>query len=256
MSRHVVFASWDDAPHLSPEAKREMEATMLPHEKESRMRGVPSLGSGAIYPVPEEDFVVESYELPAWHRRMFGLDVGWATTACIWLAINPENDVATVYDEWFRGQSEPEIHARAILTRGSWIRGVCDPAAGGRSQADGRSLLKIYAELGVNLQVANNSVESGIYSVWSRLSTGRLKVFKSCQRLLAEMRIYRRDANGKVVKAADHGCDALRYAVMSGLSLATAKPSSMWNAHDLRDIPGAVKTQHEYEYSPYDRNNR
>ena len=82
------------------------------------------------------------------------------------------------------------------------IPGVIDPAARGRSQHDGEQLLDIYKQLGLKLTVADNGVESGIYSVWERLSSGRLKIFGNMQNLLAEMRIYRRNEKGAVVKSA------------------------------------------------------
>jgi len=41
----------------------------------------------------------------------------------------------------------------------------------------------------------------------------RIKVHPRCANLRAEMPSYRRDANGKIVKAFDHSIDALRYGV-------------------------------------------
>jgi hypothetical protein len=73
--------------------------------------------------------------------------------------------------------------------------------------------MKIYTGLGLHLAIANNAVESGIYNVWERLSTGRLKFFKSCRNTMAEFKVYRRDLNGKIVKANDHAMDALRYLI-------------------------------------------
>jgi len=96
------------------------------------------------------------------------------------------------------GQAEPAIHATAIKARGE-LHGVIDPAARGRSQKDGETLKDAYEANGLDLALANNGVESGILEVWQRLSTGRLKVFKSLGNFLAEYRIYRRDENGKII---------------------------------------------------------
>jgi hypothetical protein len=41
----------------------------------------------------------------------------------------------------------------------------------------------------------------------------RVRVHPRCRNLRAEMASYRRDANGKIVKAFDHSVDALRYGV-------------------------------------------
>jgi hypothetical protein len=58
-------------------------------------------------------------------------------------------------------------------------------------------------------------VEAGLYEVWQRLSTGRLKIFNNLSSLRTEYRMYRRDDDGKIVKKNDHLMDAMRYLVMS-----------------------------------------
>jgi hypothetical protein len=255
MSRFTVIASWEDAPHLSAEAKAELEAAYLPHERDARTKGIPSLGAGAICPVPESDIVCEPFEIPAWYRRAYGMDVGWSRTCAIWGAIDYETDILYLHSEHYRGQAEPAIHAQAILARGSWIPGVVDPAARGRAQRDGEQLLRVYRELGLTmLAPANNAVEAGIYEVWQRLSSGRLKVFNTMQNWLAEFRIYRRNEKGVIIKDNDHLMDATRYLVLSGLAGATAKPSNLWTA---RDLPGPQGSLHDdgRNYNPlYERN--
>ncbi len=67
--------------------------------------------------------------------------------------------------------------------------------------------------------------------MWERLSSGRLKIFKSLGNLRAEYRIYRRDEKGRIVKKDDHGLDALRYAIMSGLNL--GKPKKVESKEEL-----------------------
>jgi hypothetical protein len=234
VSKFVVQAAWDDAPHLSPEARAQLEASYPPHERDARTRGVPQLGSGAIYPVAETEIACDPFELPPYWRHVYALDVGWNRTAALWAAVDPETDVAYCYSEYYRGQAEPAIHAQAIKSRGEWIPGVVDPAARGRSQIDGERLLAIYADLGLVLSRANNAVESGIYETWQRLSTGRLKVFKTLLNFFAEYRIYRRDQKGAVVKENDHLMDACRYLVMSGIEAATfRRPESRGRAGRL-----------------------
>jgi hypothetical protein len=69
-------------------------------------------------------------------------------------------------------------------------------------------------------------VESGIYDVWTMLSTGRLKVFESCKNWVSEFRRYHRDEKGKIVKKDDHLMDATRYAVKSGIARMITEPSA------------------------------
>lgn len=223
-SKFVVMATWDDAPHLTKESKEELWKSIPPFQRDARSKGIPQLGAGAIYPVPESDIVVPDFEIPDHWPRFFGMDVGWNRTAAGFYAIDREADVVYRYSEHYRGQAEPSIHAEAIKSRGSWIPGVCDPAARGRSQHDGIQLLEQYKNLGLDLEVAKNSVESGLYEVWQRLSTGRFKIFQSCQNWLFEYRLYRRDEKGRIVKQNDHAMDESRYAIVSGIQRAKTKP--------------------------------
>ena len=226
--KHVTQAGWDDVPHLDEDEKRAVLATTPPWQRDARTKGTPSLGAGAIYPVPESEFVVEDFPIPDHWPRAYGLDVGWNRTAAIWGAVQRETkeSLGTVYlyAEHYRAEAEPAIHAAAIRARGAWVRGVIDPAARGRSQKDGHALLDVYRQLGLDIEPASHAVDAGLYAVWTRLSGGRLKVMRSCQQWLREYRMYRRDESGKIVKADDHLMDATRYLAMSGLDRARVAP--------------------------------
>jgi len=224
--RFVLTMGFDDAPHLSDESKAKLLAAFPPHERDARSKGIPRLGSGAIYPVPETEYLIDDFELPKHWPKGYALDVGWNRTAALWGAWNREADIVYLYSEHYQGQAEPSIHADAIKARGNWIPGVIDPAARGRSQHDGSQLITKYNDLGLLLEFAQNGVESGIYEVWQRLSTGRIKMFKSLGNLRKEMSLYRRDEKGRIVKENDHLCDDLRYLVHpDSLNRFKVKPS-------------------------------
>ncbi len=226
-SRYVVMAGWDDVPHLSAEAKAELLESIPPFQRDARSKGIPQLGAGAIYPVPETDITVEDFAIPDHWPRAYGLDVGWQRTAAVWGALNPDTNVWYLYSEHYRGQAEPIIHAQAIKARGDWIYGAIDPAAHARTQKDGDQLFDLYTEQDLHLINADNGVESGLLSTWLLLSTGRLKVFKSLGNWFKEYRLYRRDDKGKVVKSNDHLMDATRYFVVTGRNHATTNPADV-----------------------------
>lgn len=226
-SKAVIMASWDDVPHLTAEMKADMLTGIPPFQRDARSKGIPQLGAGAIYPVPESEIVVDDMPIPDHWPRGYGLDVGWNRTSAGFHAWDRENDIVYRVGEHYRGQAEPSVHADAIKSRGAWQPGVCDPAARGRTQTDGQQLLQMYKDLGLDLETANNAVEAGIYALWQRLSTGRYKVFRSCLNWLAEYRIYRRDEKGRVVKGNDHAMDESRYFIMSGLDRAKVKPTDV-----------------------------
>lgn len=236
MSRFCVQAQWDDVPHLTEEQKTRLWDSIPPYQRDARSKGIPQLGAGAIYPVPESDVICDPFDVPNHWPRVYAMDVGWKRTAAVWAAWDRKEDIVYFTGEHYRGQAEPAIHAAAIKARGEWIPGVIDPAARGRAQDDGAVLLDQYTNLGLDLQKADNAVEAGIYLVWERLSTGRLKVFRTMQNWLAEFRIYRRDEKGRIVKENDHLMDAGRYLIVSGLDKAIVKPAS--NKPRGRDLGG------------------
>ncbi len=223
-TKHVTVCDWDSVPHLSQKEKDEMYAAIPPFQRDARSKGIPQLGSGAIYQVPESDVVIDDFEIPKHWPRAYGMDVGWNKTAAVWGAKNPETNIWYLYHSYYRGQAEPAVHSQGIKAPGAWIPGAIDPAARGRGQADGHSLAEMYNDLGLQLTYANNAVEAGIYEVWELLSSGRLKVFKSCKDWFSEYRVYRRDEKGKIVKENDHLMDATRYLIMTGLDIAKVKP--------------------------------
>lgn len=219
-SKYMVTAGWDDAPHLTLDAKRDLLEATPPYLRDARSKGIPSLGSGAIYPIPESDIAVSHFNIPAWWPRCYGLDVGWNRTAALWAAWDPSTGICYLYAEHYRGIAEPAVHSEAIKARGAWMSGVCDPAARGSSQRDGEKLLDLYRQLGLSLTLADNAVDAGIYDTWAALSTGRLKVMNHLLNFFNEYRLYRRDENGRIVKKHDHLMDVMRYLVRSGRAVA------------------------------------
>lgn len=220
----VVTAGWDDVPHLSDEEKARLLAAIPEYQRDARSRGIPQIGEGAVYPMPTEAYTVDDFPIPGHWPRGYGFDVGWRATAAAWLAHDLENDVIYQYAEYQRGKAEPAVHVAAIKAKGEMLMGAIDPASRGGSQENGRKLFAAYEELGLNLIMADNAVEAGLYEVWLRLSTARLKVFKSCRRTIGQLSVYRRNEHGKIVKENDHLCDCVRYGVRTTGVLAYVTP--------------------------------
>jgi Terminase RNaseH-like domain len=242
--KFTMNAGWDHVPHLSEEQKREDLARIQPFQRMARSQGVPTLGAGAIYPVPEDVILCDPFDIPDYFHQCYGLDVGWNRTAAVWGALDTNTDILYLYSEHYVGEAEPPIHAAAIRARGQWIPGVIDPASRGRGQRDGQRLLSVYRELGLDINPSENALEAGIFEVWMRMSTGRLKVFRTLANWIGEFRFYQRDDKGKVKDGQnDHLMDATRYLILSGLARATIRPANTW-----RRVPGV--TQHTYNYDP------
>jgi len=234
--RFVIQATWDDAPHLSEKEKKERWASLPPHQRDARSKGIPQLGSGAIYPLLEDYIVIDDFPIPPYWSRAYGFDVGWNCTAAAWGATDRDTGTSYIYSVYKKGLSEPPVHVQAIKSRGKWIPGVADPGARASSQRDGEKLMDEYVDLGLELSPADNAREAGIFDVFVALSTGKLKVFRSCAPWFEEFRLYRRDKNGKVVKENDHLMDCTRYYVRSGIDIAIQMPIEIMQQKIL--IPG------------------
>jgi hypothetical protein len=210
LTRYTVMATWDDVPHLDEQAKGEMLKEYPAYQRDARSRGIPALGSGTIYPIPESEIRVAPFEIPAHWPRVWGADTdagaGW--TAAIWLAWDREANCGYIYDIYKRSHAEPAVHIEAIKARGAWIPGVADAAGLAVTAYDSEQVISAWKNAGLDVTLPAKAIEAGLQSCWELLSAGRLKVFTSCGAWFEEYRLYRRDEKGRIVKKDDHLQDA------------------------------------------------
>lgn len=222
--RVFVQAGWEDNIYLSEDERIDLAKRFAsrPHELEARMKGIPSIGSGMIYPIEESRIVCDPFPIPDHYRRVIGMDFGWTNpTAAVWLAHDTQTDIVYVYAEYSQTELTPQTHTNNIHRLGNWIPAVGDPSGQQTDKGDGERLLDKYTQHGLNITPADNEVETGLQEVFERMLSGRLKIFSNCEMVLSERRAYARDEKGRVKKMRDHLMDALRYGVVSGLPLAT-----------------------------------
>jgi hypothetical protein len=163
----------------------------------------------AVYPFPDTDIVVADFAIPPTWPRAYGMEIRWMTMAVVWGARNPTTDVVYLYSEYY-AEADAAIHTAAIRSRGAWITGLVDPSGRGRKPNDGYRLIEKFQKMGLRLEGAENSVESGILNIQERMSTGRLKVFASMTKYLEERRVYCRDGRDQIVEENDYLQDAAR----------------------------------------------
>jgi hypothetical protein len=90
--------------------------------------------------------------------------------------------------------------------------GCIDPSGDNvGNQKDGTKMKEEYEDLGLELQKANNAVHAGLRRVLILMQAGQLKIFRTLVYTLKELRLYRRDEKGKIVKQNDHLMDDMRY---------------------------------------------
>lgn len=230
-SRHVTTMTIDDAEHYTPAQRAQIIASYPAHEREARAKGIPTMGSGLIFPVPEDDIVVDPFEIPAHWPQIGALDFGWDhPTAAVNLAWDRDSDVVYVAKDYREREKTPILHAAALKPWGIWLPWSW-PHDGNNDTAAGEALAKQYKTQGLNMLPSNatfpdggNSVEAGLMEMLDRMQTGRWKVFRTCPRWLEERRTYHRK-DGKVVKERDDTISASRYGMMM-LRFAKTKPAN------------------------------
>ncbi len=218
----LVTATWDDALHLSEDVKREILAAFPMHERQMRSRGIPVLGSGQVFPIIEDSFAINAFEIPNHWARVAGIDFGFDhPTAVVWCAWDRDTDTVYIYDAYAQSGSGMLQHAEAIKLRGNWIPVVWPHDGSAHDKGSGISLAEQYRSAGVNFVGSHFqnpeggiAVEAGIMQMVTRLETGRLKVFSHLQEWFKEYRVYHRK-DGKIVRKNDDLMSASRYAIQS-----------------------------------------
>lgn len=226
----VTTMTIDDALHYTPEQRAAIIATYPAHERDARIKGIPTMGSGRVFQIPDEQVMESTISLPAHWPRICGLDIGWDhPTAAAWIAWDRDSDTVHVYDCYRVREGTPVIHAAAIKARGAWIP-VAWPHDGlQHDKGSGDQIAQLYRAQGVNMLkdrvthapakgekegTGGNGVEAGLMDMLDRMQTGRLKVARHLNDWFEEFRLYHRE-DGKVVKVADDLMSATRYACMA-----------------------------------------
>ena len=228
---NYVTATWEDAAHLST-ADREAKAARYPaHERDTRTKGIPMMGTGLVYPVPDELILCERFEIPDYYRRICGIDFGIDhPAAAAWICHDPDSDIMYLYDCYAEKGQTPAYHAQAIMGRGKWIPVAWPHDGMARDKGSGVPLAHQYRDRGVNilgepaswdadLQSSRGyraqSREAGAVELLERMHTGRFKVFDVPQNkhFLDEIRMLHRK-DGQIVPTHDDVESAVRYAIM------------------------------------------
>lgn len=222
MSRAVVVATIDDALHFTDEQRKEIISSYPSYELEARTKGIPVLGSGRIFPVPEDSITCEHRDFPKHWPRIGGCDFGWDHPAAfVELVWNRDTDVVYVSKTHRVCENTPILHAAAVRSRGKELPWAW-PRDGRRETLEGAgvALAKQYKDQGLNMlsthaqfEDGSVSVEAGLMVMLDRMQTGKLKVFRELNDWWSEFRLYHRK-DGRVHKEGDDLMSATRYAIM------------------------------------------
>ena len=223
----IKNVSWEDAPHLDENRKKELLESYPEHERATRTRGEPMVGTGLVFPLSEDDIRCDPFIIPDYYYRINGLDFGidhpFACAKCAW---DKDNDIFYVYGGLkIRGKT-PVYHAEGIHAGGDkWIPNAWPHDGMQRDKGKSGEVLKNqYRSAGVFMlkESANydgpmherpdrESLEPALIEMYEWMLTGRFKVFASVTEWFQEKRLYHRK-DGKVVAQNDDIISASRYA--------------------------------------------
>jgi hypothetical protein len=223
----------DDAGHYTQEQRDAIISSYPEHEREARVRGLPTLGSGRVFPISDDKITIDSIPIPKHWARINGLDFGWdhpfAATSNAW---DRDADIWYVTACYRESKSTPVIHSASIKPWGQWIPCAWPHDGLQHDKGSGEQLASLYADQGLNtlperatFEDGGNGVEAGVIEMLDRMQTGRFKVFAHLKEWFDEFRLYHR-LDGRIVKERDDLLSATRYAVMMKRH-AIEEPSAM-----------------------------
>ena len=219
--RHVTTMTLWDAAHYSDEDRDRILAQYPEHERQTRTRGIPAMGSGAVFLVDPDKLLVDPFECPSHWVRLGGMDFGWdhpsAFVECWW---DPDLDIFYLVRTLRLRHETPLQHVQAVRSWGlrwAWPHDGKNQTLAGA----GASLMRQYADAGLDMMFEHAthedggiSVEAGVAELHDRMRGGRFKIFRDGNDdFIEEMALYHRK-DGLLVKENDDAISAVRYALM------------------------------------------
>jgi hypothetical protein len=239
--RSITRMTIDDAEHYSPEARAAIINSYPAHEREARVRGIPTLGSGRVFPVSEELIEEEAIDVPKHWPTIGGLDFGWDhPTAAVKIAWDRDFDIVHVLNAYRVREQTPVIHAAALESWGKALPWAWPHDGLQHDKGSGNQLASQYRTRGLNLlperatfEDGSFGLEAGVSEMLERMQTGRWKVAKHLNEWFEEFRLYHRK-DGLIVKERDDLMSASRYAMMMLRYAEPEKAKSNWEHRPQR----------------------
>ena len=215
---HVTAMTVHDAKHYTSEQIVAIIASYPEHERKSRSMGIPTLGSGLIFPVDEASIKCQAIAIPAHWVQIGGLDFGWDhPSAAVKLAWDRDSDIIYVTAAHRQSEQTPVLFSATIKPWGAWLPWAWPHDGLQHDKGSGETLANQYREQGLKMLkdkathapsknepegTGGNGVEAGILDMLDRMQTGRLKVFEHLNEWFEEFRMYHRK-DGRIVKEDD-----------------------------------------------------
>jgi phage terminase large subunit-like protein len=218
---HVTQMTIEDALHYTPEQRAAIIASYPKHERDARAKGIPTMGSGRVFPIEEEFVSIEPFEIPAHWPQIAGIDFGWDhPSAGARLAWDRDNDILYVIGAVRAREQTPLMFAASVKPWGAWLPWAWPHDGLQHDKGSGEQLAHQYLAQGLKMLPeratfadGSNGLEAGVSEMLDRMQTGRLRVFSHLNDWFEEFRLYHRK-DGLIVKQNDDLLSATRYAMM------------------------------------------
>ena len=249
--RAVVRMSIEDAEHYTPEQRAAIINSYPAHEREARAKGIPTLGSGRVFPVEEDSIKFKANASIPDHWAVLGaLDFGWDhPTAAVLMAWDRDYDKLYVINAYRAKHQTAVLHAAALKPWGANLPWAWPHDGLQHDKGAGEQIATQYKNNGLKMleqratfEDGSNSVEAGVLEMLERMQTGRLMVAEHLTDWFDEFRLYHRK-DGQIVKERDDLLSATRYGMMMKRYAVSArllkKKQDTWSYAEPRADPFA-----------------
>ena len=229
--RAVFRIAGEEAKHISAARREEVAAGLPDEERETRLEGVPQLGTGPIFPVELLPAIVKNVNvddqavIPNWTKWCVGIDFGFDHPfAAVLIAWDAQTGHVWVLDSFAMTRSSALYHVQRIhaMTKGLRVPVSWPHDGSTHDKGSGLALKDQYKNFGANMlpthavnrSSGKNDLLPSIEEIRELMYSGRLTVAAHNTELIEEIRHYHRDHDYRVSKQRDDLISAFRYAVM------------------------------------------
>ena len=227
---YLLNATWNDAPHLDEETKRELLASIPSWQHDMRSKGLPLLGSGLVFEMNTKEVLISDCMIDPEDKKLWSIDLSRTNDAMVVslmvmkgsIEFTPGGDkvddrTVAIAKQWYltedahgNNQRKPHIVADIVLNSKYAKAPFIIPNDGSGAEGQG-AVLK---QLGVNVMAetaylsremlstswrSHNTAsttgvtrdkEPALYHMNEWFRSGKLFIHESCNELLREMTTY------------------------------------------------------------------
>lgn len=224
-SRAHVTMTYHDAPHMTPERIKENMDLYPIYQHDARLMGIPILGSGRIWPFPDEMIMETAIsDVPASWAKIWCLDFGigadhpFAASLCLH---DRDTDIFHVHHSFKMYNALPIQHCAGIKFVAAQVPVAWPHDGDNREKISGQVLISAYKGEGLLtlptracFEDGSISPNAGVEQMGNAMRNGKFKAASHLTSWFDEWREYHRD-NGLIVKKGDDEIDATRGAWMA-----------------------------------------